>query len=43
MGVLFDCPPLAKRLPEKTERNLDRNAYRVELDGNRLVVGDARG
>ena len=26
----------AKRLPEKTERDLDRNAYRVELVGNRL-------
>ena len=37
MGVLFDCPALAKRLPEKTERDLARNAYRVELDGNRLV------
>ena len=37
MGVLFNCPALAKRLPEKTERDLDRNAYRVELDGNRLV------
>ena len=37
MGVLFDCPALAKRLPEQTERDLARNAYRVELDGNRLV------
>ncbi len=37
MGVLFDCPALAKRLPEMTERDLDRNAYRVELVGNRLV------
>ena len=37
MGVLFDCPELAKRLPENTERDLDRNAYRVELVGNRLV------
>jgi cardiolipin synthase C len=37
MGVLFDCPPLAKRLPETTERDLDRNAYRVELAGRRLV------
>jgi cardiolipin synthase C len=37
MGVLFDCPPLAKRLPETTERDLDRNAYRVELAGHRLV------
>ena len=36
MGVLFDCPALAKRLPEKTERDIDRNAYRVELVGNRL-------
>ena len=37
MGVLFDCPQLAKRLPEKTERNLAGNAYRVELDRNRLI------
>ncbi|HEY5893754.1 MAG TPA: phospholipase D family protein, partial [Chthoniobacterales bacterium] len=37
MGVLFDCPPLAKRLPEQTERNLSLNAYRVELDRHRLV------
>ena len=36
MGVLFDCPSFAKRLPEKTERDIDRNAYRVELVGNRL-------
>ena len=37
MGVLFDSPPVAKRLPEQTERTLLRNAYRVELDGQRLV------
>ena len=37
MGVLFNCPALAKRLPETTERDLDRNAYRVELDRNRLA------
>jgi putative cardiolipin synthase len=37
MGVLYDCPPLAKRLPEQTERELSRNAYRVELDHHRLV------
>jgi putative cardiolipin synthase len=37
MGVLFDCPPVAKRLPEQTERNLLRNAYRLELDHHRLV------
>jgi putative cardiolipin synthase len=36
MGVLFDCPAFAKRLPETTERDIDRNAYRVELVGNRL-------
>ena len=28
---------LAKRLPEQTERELPRNAYRVELDRHRLV------
>jgi putative cardiolipin synthase len=37
MGVLFNCPPLAKRLPAETERELSRNAYRVELDGNHLI------
>src|SRR5688572_9210729 len=37
MGVLFDCPALAKRLPIETERNLARNAYRVKLEDNRLV------
>ena len=37
MGVLFNCPALAKRLPENTQRDLIRNAYRVELDRNRLV------
>ncbi|MFZ1219569.1 MAG: phospholipase D family protein, partial [Chthoniobacterales bacterium] len=37
MGVLFDCPLLAGRLPQVTERDLARNAYRVELSGNHLV------
>ncbi len=37
MGVLFDCPALARRLPETTERDLGRNAYRVELADNRLI------
>ena len=37
MGVIFDCPPLAKRLPEQLGRNLSQNAYRVELDRHRLV------
>jgi putative cardiolipin synthase len=37
MGVLFDCPLLAKRLPVETERKLSHDAYRVELDGNRLI------
>ena len=37
MGVLFDCPELAKRLPESVGRDLDHSAYRVELDGNRLI------
>ena len=32
MGVLFDSPALAKRLPIETERELARNAYRVELE-----------
>jgi putative cardiolipin synthase len=37
MGVLFDCPILAARLPETLERDLAENAYRVELDHGRLV------
>ena len=37
MGVVFECPPLAKRLPEESERDLAHTAYRVELDGRRLV------
>src|SRR5436190_3835720 len=37
MSVLFNCPALAKRLPETTERDLDRNAYHVELDRNHLI------
>jgi putative cardiolipin synthase len=37
MGVLFNCPALAKRLPENTQRDLIRNAYRLELDRNHLV------
>ena len=37
MGVFFNCPALARRLPEKAERDLGRDAYRVELAGNHLV------
>ncbi|MES2920372.1 MAG: phospholipase D family protein [Verrucomicrobiota bacterium] len=37
MGVLFDCPELVKQLPETLELDMDRNMYRVELDGGRLV------
>jgi putative cardiolipin synthase len=37
MGVFFNCPALARRLSETAERDLGRNAYRVELAGNRLV------
>jgi putative cardiolipin synthase len=37
MGVLFVSPAFAKRLPEKTERDIERNAYRVELVQNRLA------
>lgn len=37
MGVLFDCPELAKRLPETAGRNLDQTAYRVQLERNRLI------
>lgn len=37
MGVLFDCPTLAKQLPETVERDLARTAYRVGIERNRLV------
>lgn len=37
MGVLFDCPPLARQLPETVERDLAETAYRVQLERNRLV------
>jgi cardiolipin synthase C len=37
MGVLFDCPALAKRLPEQTERELAQNAYHLQLEGRRVV------
>ena len=37
MGVFFDCPTLAKRLPEETRPRLASSAYRVGLDGHRLV------
>ena len=37
MGVVFDCPDLVQRLPEETELDLAHTAYRVELDGRRLV------
>jgi cardiolipin synthase C len=43
MGVLFDCPGFAKRLPVNTERDIDRNAYRVELVGNRLEWATREG
>jgi cardiolipin synthase C len=42
MGVLFDCPLLARRLPQATERDLARNAYRGAR-GQPPRVGDARG
>ena len=37
MGVVFDCPDLAKRLPEEIESHLAHTAWRVELAGGRLV------
>ncbi|MES2470261.1 MAG: phospholipase D family protein [Verrucomicrobiota bacterium] len=37
MGVIVDCPELVQRLPEQTELDLDHTAYRVEIDGCRLV------
>jgi hypothetical protein len=36
-SVSTSCPVLAKRLPEETENDLAHAAYRVELDGRRLV------
>ena len=39
MGVIFDCPTLAKSLPVKTERDIDRNAYRVELSSGTISNG----
>ncbi len=37
MGVMFDIPELVAQMPATLERNLGRNAYRLELDGNRLI------
>lgn len=37
MGVLFDCPSLARLLPETVEHELRRNTYRVLVERNRLV------
>jgi putative cardiolipin synthase len=37
IGVLIDCPALASRLPEMLGSVLATEAYRVELEGNRLV------
>jgi putative cardiolipin synthase len=37
MGVLYECPELARRLPESTEHELGRTTYHVELEGNHLV------
>jgi putative cardiolipin synthase len=36
MGVLFDCPELAKRLPENVDRDLAGNAYRIVLAGSKI-------
>jgi putative cardiolipin synthase len=43
MGVLMDCPALVKRMPETTERDLARNAYRVNLEGRHLVWSTREG
>ncbi len=43
MGVLFDCPLLAQRLPEQTEVDLAHTAYRVQLDRRRLVWATHEG
>lgn len=37
IGVMIDCPELAAYLPETVDRVLPGDAYRLELDGDRLV------
>ncbi len=37
IGILIDCPELAAHVAESIQRNLERNAYRVQLDGRHLV------
>lgn len=37
MGVVYDCPDLARQLPETLDRTLDQIAYRVGLENNHLV------
>ncbi|MES2692939.1 MAG: phospholipase D family protein [Verrucomicrobiota bacterium] len=37
MGVLFDIPELAARLPATLERRIDHDAYRLELADGHLV------
>lgn len=37
IGILIDCPELAAPVAESIQRNLERNAYRVQLEGRRLV------
>lgn len=43
MGVLIDCPELAKDLPGNIERSLIRSAYRLELVGNRIEWVSTQG
>jgi len=37
MGVVFDCPSLARQIPEIVERDLRDSAYRVGVERHRLV------
>jgi putative cardiolipin synthase len=37
VGVLVDCPPLASELTRKVLQDIETHAYRVQLDGRKLV------
>ncbi|RBP38067.1 putative cardiolipin synthase [Roseimicrobium gellanilyticum] len=37
VGVLIDCPPLASELTRKSLQGLSRQAYKVQLEGDKLV------
>jgi putative cardiolipin synthase len=37
VGILIDCPPLASQLTRKVLQDFESHAYRVQLDGRKLV------